>query len=211
MKYLGFSLDEIKNRLAFLDTPSEVAALLDEQAADIKEKVASLTESLEIIGILKEEVIKMQTVDFKKYADIIVNLQMKNDYYWLIKHIDGGTLDGLRTRFDKESALAVIKPINRILDKAVHFHDTGVKPDSRKGQELAESFWEVLTGFAGGDMSLIPKFAGLIQNADTDDKKQKQKQDSAMKFLEPALDFYFTKNGINPFSTDEGAGNDRNE
>jgi hypothetical protein len=86
-----------------------------------------------------------------------------------------------------------------------------VKPDTEEGLELAGSFWEVLTGFADGDMSMIPKFAGFIQNAGPDDKQQKQKQDSAMEFLDAALGFYFTKNGINPFSTDEGASNDKNE
>ena len=35
----------------------------------------------------------MQTVDFSKYADIIVNLQMENKYYGLIKHFDDSMLD----------------------------------------------------------------------------------------------------------------------
>ena len=38
--------------------------------------------------------------------DIIVNLQMKNDFYWLIKHFDDQTLDHIRSRFDKESGMA---------------------------------------------------------------------------------------------------------
>lgn len=35
----------------------------------------------------------MQSVVLKNMPDIIVNLQMKNDYYWLIKHFDDQTLD----------------------------------------------------------------------------------------------------------------------
>ena len=50
----------------------------------------------------------MQSVDFKKYADIIVNLKMKNDYYWLIKHFDDQTLDHIRSHFDKDSGKAFI-------------------------------------------------------------------------------------------------------
>ena len=51
----------------------------------------------------------MQTVDFKKYADITINLQMKNDYYWLIKHFDEQLLYHIRNRFDKESGMAFIE------------------------------------------------------------------------------------------------------
>ena len=54
----------------------------------IEEKIKQLQNTLSAIKALKVEVNQMQTVDFKKYADIIVNLQMDNEYYWLIKHFD---------------------------------------------------------------------------------------------------------------------------
>ena len=80
LKSLGFSLDDIKNRLAPLDTPADVADALAAQAAAVREKIAVLTESLTAIETLRAEVLQMQTVDFKKYADIIVNLQMKMSF-----------------------------------------------------------------------------------------------------------------------------------
>lgn len=106
MKHLGFSLDDIKNRLVSLDTPEQVANALEEQADALRKKIESLREALRQTEALREEVLKMQSVDFKKYADIIVNLQMKNDFYWLIKHFDDKTLDHIRSRFDKDSGLA---------------------------------------------------------------------------------------------------------
>ena len=88
LKHLGFSLDDIKNRLIPLDTPAEIAAVLTEQAAAVKQKIDSLSESLGELEVLREEVLQMQSVDFKKYADIIVNLQMKNDFYLLHERRD---------------------------------------------------------------------------------------------------------------------------
>ena len=79
--------------------------ILSEQAAAIREKIADLIESLSEIEALKTEVIEMQSVDFKKYADIIINLEMKNDFYFLIKYFDSETLDRIRSRFDKESSI----------------------------------------------------------------------------------------------------------
>ncbi|MDE7275195.1 MAG: MerR family transcriptional regulator, partial [Lachnospiraceae bacterium] len=97
LKHLGFSLDDIKNRLIPLDTPAEIADVLMEQAAVVRQKIESLSESLRELEVLREEVLQMQSVDFKKYADIIVNLQMKNDFYWLIKHFDDQVLDHIRS------------------------------------------------------------------------------------------------------------------
>ena len=51
--------------------------LLSPSAESIRKKIEQLTASLTAIEQLKEEVLQMQAVNFKKYADIIVNLQMK--------------------------------------------------------------------------------------------------------------------------------------
>ena len=73
LKSLGFSLDDIKRRLISLETPTDVATALTEQADSIREKKEQLTDSLTAIEQSKTEVLQMRTVSFKKYADIIVN------------------------------------------------------------------------------------------------------------------------------------------
>ena len=88
LKSLGFSLEDIRGRLIFLDTPDDVATALAGQAADIEKQIRVLSETLADIKALREEVLQMQTVDFKRYAAIITNLQMKNEQYRLIKYLD---------------------------------------------------------------------------------------------------------------------------
>ena len=114
LKSLGFSLSDIKDRLISLNTPAEVADILAQQASVVKEKIEVLSESLNAIEALKEEVLQMQTVDFKKYADIIINLQLDNEYYWLIKHFDSDTLDHIRSRFDIESGRLFMDRFNQL-------------------------------------------------------------------------------------------------
>ena len=65
LKHLGFSLDDIKNRLVSLDTPQEVADALAEQAQAVQRKMESLSRSLRELELLREEVLQMQTVNFK--------------------------------------------------------------------------------------------------------------------------------------------------
>lgn len=198
LKHLGFSLDDIKNRLIALNTPADVADALAQQAAAIREKMVHLSESLKAVEALRTEVLHMQVVDFKKYADIIVNLQMNNAFYWLIKHFDEQTLDHIRSRFDKDSGLTMIDTFMRLQDEAIQLQKDGVPPDSERGQRFATAFWDMIREFTGGDMRLLPKLME-IGHFDGEDQPFRHKQAMANAFIEPALGAYFTRLGINPF------------
>jgi DNA-binding transcriptional MerR regulator len=202
LKHLGFSLDDIKNRLIPLDTPADVAGALTEHAATLREKIENLSESLKAIETLKAEVLQMQSVDFKKYADIIVNLEMKNEFYWLIKHFDDKTLDHFRSRFDKDSGLAFMEAFTSLQGEAIRLQKDGVPPESEQGQNLAKEFWGMLMEFTGGDMSMLSKLME-VENFSGPDNEWKQKQAIASTFIEPALGAYFMTIGYNPL--EEGA------
>jgi DNA-binding transcriptional MerR regulator len=199
MKHLGFSLDDIKNRLVSLDSPTKVAGALAEQAQAIRERIESLSESLESVEALKTEVLQMQSVNFKKYADIIVNLQMKNEFYWAIKHFDDTTLDHIRSRFDKESGSAMIDTFKRLFGEAIRLHDNGLPPDSEEGLALAKAWWDMMMAFTGGDAGLLPEIIHSAETMGSLDDEWKQSQKAALGFLEPALGAYFAKTGRNPF------------
>jgi len=160
MKYLGFSLDDIKNRLISLDTPEEVAAALTEHAEAIRRKLESLEGSLKAIEALKDEVIQMQSVDFQKYAYIIESLQMKNEHYWVIKHFDDELLDHVRTH-DKDSASEISKSLTRLHKKAKMLQKKGTLPESDEGQLLAKEYWDMLMAFSKGNIDLISKLAKI--------------------------------------------------
>ena len=112
LKHLGFSLGDIKNRLISLDTPDEVARVLSEQAAVVRDKIECLSQSLKELEALKEEVLQMQSVNFKKYADIIVNLQMNNEFYFLIKYFDD---DIEKIRHADEEEISSIEGIGPVI------------------------------------------------------------------------------------------------
>lgn len=195
LKHLGFSLDDIKNRLIKLDTPMEVADVLAKQADAVQKKIESLTESLRELHALRGEVLQMQSVDFQKYADIIVNLQMKNDFYWMIKHFDDKMLDHIRGRFDKDSAAAFMQTFTRLQDEAIRLHKEGVSADSDRGQAFARAYWDMITEFTGGDMNVLSELVKLGQEEGLD-AGWKEKQELANLFIEPALSAYFDRQSI---------------
>ena len=198
LKSLGFSLDDIKERLISLETPADVANALTEQADDIRQKTEQLQASLSAIEQLKTEVLQMQTVNFKKYADIIVNLQMKNDSYYLIKRFDDDTLDHIRSQFDKESGLDFMDRFNRLSDEIVQLQKENVPPESEKCQQVVKEYWGLIMEFTNGDMSMLPKLME-VGNIDTATNAWEERQKIVNTYLEPALQVYFSRIGTNPF------------
>ncbi|MCI9132884.1 MAG: MerR family transcriptional regulator [Lachnospiraceae bacterium] len=198
LKHLGFSLDDIKNRLIPLDDPLEVADILEEQAGMLREKIEGLSKALAELETLRGEVLKMQSVDFKKYADIIVNLQMKNDFYWMLKHFDSETLDHIRSRFDRDSGIAFLQRFIRLQEEAISLGSEGVLPKSERGQEFARNYWNMITEFTGGNLSLLPKLMEIRQNEEFN-QEWGPNQAQADAFIEPALEAYFSRLGMDPF------------
>lgn len=203
LKHLGFSLDEIRRNLTSLETPTDVANALTKQADEVKVRISALSETLNELNLLKAEVLQMQTVNFKKYADIIVNLQMKNEFYWLIKHFDDKTLDHVRKRFNRDNGIAFMDAFNRLQDEIVELNNSGVLPDSEMAQDAAKRFWQMVMDFTNGDMSILPGIIN-IGNANYGDNDWGQKQTIVNDYIEKSLDIYFTKLGINPFENAEG-------
>ena len=198
LKSLGFSLNDIKQRLIPLETPTDVATALTEQADSIREKIEQLTDSLTAIEQLKTEVLQMRTVNFKKYADIIVNLQIKNDSYYLIKRFDDDMLDHIRNQFDRESGLDFMDRFNRLSDEIVQLQKENVLPESEKCQQIVKEYWGLIMEFTNGDMSMLPKLME-IGNIDTAANAWEERQKIVNDYLEPALQVYFSKLGVNPF------------
>ena len=198
LKSLGFTLDDIKERLIKLETPKDVANALSEQADDIRNKIKNLQDSLKAIEQLKEEVLQMNTVNFKKYADIIVNLQMKNEFYPLIKRFDDNTLDHIRNKFDKESGLDFMARFNNLSDEIVRLHKEKVSPESEESQKIMGEYWGLIMEFTNGDMSMLPKLME-VGNIDMATNSWEERQKIVNDYVGPALEIYFKRIGINPF------------
>ena len=201
MKFLGLSLAEIKERFNTLETPKEVAGVLREQAEGFREKIASLSETLVTIEKLEAEILQMERVDFSKYAAIVANLQMKNELYWVIKHVDNQTLARLSEHYDKEGAVAIIEKMRDLQDEAIRLQEKGVCPKSEIGQTFAKVFWDTVTEAAGGDVELLKSMVEIVEQ--TEDAVYLEKQAIAERFIDPAMECYFEKTGDNPFEEEK--------
>lgn len=202
LKSLGFSLEDIRQYLNSLDTPQDVAKILTRQSDILRRQIEQLNASLTAIEQLKEEVVQMQAVDFKKYADIIINLQLKNDYYWLIKHFDDQMLEHISKRFTIEDAKIFMRKFEKMQKEALLLQDAGVPAQSEEGQKFAKAYWEMITEFTNGDLHVLEKLMALgmeLGQSQEQTSNGQALQNAAMDYVQQALDHYFTQLGKDPF------------
>ena len=190
LKELGFSLREIKARLGKLDTPEEVRGMLAEQIAQVRRRIASLNASLAAMEALNGEITEMETVNFKKYAAILLNLKVKNERYWMIKYFDDDALDKLRGHVGQEKVAMMTATLNDLYKEAAKLIKKRVSPEGGKGRRFAEKLWLVLLDLTGGDMEMMQILNEQIEKAIQFDKGGDAERMQVQAFMGQALKMY---------------------
>ncbi|MDR2546557.1 MAG: MerR family transcriptional regulator [Lachnospiraceae bacterium] len=191
MKYLGFSLSDIKGKLTNIDTPQDMERALADHAEDLRAKIKVWSQALEAIEILKKEVVQMQTVNFQKYAAIIVNLQMDNEFYGMVKHMDSEFIDRMGEKYTQTQAKDIVDKTKELLNTAIRYKEEGVDPASEKAQALVKEFWERTLEVMDGDIDKLMQMAHKAEQ----EGYLPEIQVKANEFINPALTIYFTKQG----------------
>ena len=80
MQYLGYTLEDIKDRLLNIETPEDISNALAVQVKEIKDRLKTLKDVLVSLEELKKETEQMEIIDWAKYADIVFTLQARMTY-----------------------------------------------------------------------------------------------------------------------------------
>jgi len=199
LKYLGFSLSDIKNCIISLDSPADVVDVLTQQADIIKERIASMTEALQAIEKLKNETLQIETVDFRRYAEIIVRLRNGGKDYWAIKKFNDKILDHVRTNFGDESENITINAWEQLCDEAEKLQQSKIQPASEQGKAFGKKYWDMMSEFICGDMSLLSDLVRFGQNRDGWVSELKEKYERARDFINLSMDEYLNDQDYHPF------------
>lgn len=203
-KSLGFSLEDIKERLLKMDTPEDVCVLLEQQEKMIEEQIKGMKLVKTSLHALKEEVIQMNEVDFNKYADIIQLLKMGNKEYWVIKLFDEELMEYFKNRFSNniDEGKEILNTYKIVVEKAIQFKSRGISPDSDEAITLAAEWWSMIMDFTKGDMSLLTKLMEFNDNKENWDQEMANKQKVIDDYIGLAIDAYLKSIGMG-FPTEE--------
>ncbi len=198
MKYLGFSLDQIKNNLIPLNTPDEVLEVLKNQKNAIQKQIQHLHHIQQAIQQLEKEVTQMQEVDFDKYATIIYMLRIKNENIWPVKHMDPSLLEHISTKYEQDQQISanLYKTWDHLSNQFYKLKKEGISPASPVAQKITQEFWNMVTEFTGGDMQLLNKLMDFEESKDQWDEEIKQRQLYITDYISEAVNIYFKSNNI---------------
>lgn len=203
-KYLGFSLEEIKSRLFSFETPEQVAQALAGQQLVLEEQLKTLQEALQAVKLLRNEVTAIEKVDFNKYAQIIELLRRDCKDYWIWKYFDGSLSDHVLEHFRNAPKLSeqISQAYEELLNEALILKRQNESPESDKSMDFAARWWNMVTDFTKGDMSLLPKLMEYNNDKTHWKKDVAVKQQEADTYVGQCLYHYFLKNGIEIPNTD---------
>lgn len=198
-KYLGFSLDDIKNQILPLDTPTEVFNVLERQKNIIKEQLENLNDALDSINSLQSEIHSIQDVDFQKYADIIELLRLGNKNYWVWKIFDDTLTEHIKSRFSNTPDLGedIMQKYLELLDETLRFKNLNISIESNEGVKLSGLWWKLILDFTGGNMDLLPNLMSFNNEVSNGSYEISKKQNEVNEYLGKLLGNYFKINKIN--------------
>ncbi len=200
LKYLGFSLKDIKEQILALDSPTKVAQALTVQSKAIKAKIKGLNTALKAIDALKKEVTQIKEVDFIKYAHIIFLLRQNNPTYWAVKIFDdkNTTLTKIADKFNgnAQDALNQYNKFKQLQTEALALVNKKEAPTSKASLALAKKWWEYITFFTNDNEEMLKGLMQFKDNREGWDRAVAKKQDIINDFLGQILDNYFKLNNI---------------
>jgi len=199
LKHLGFSLEEIRDRLINLDSPADVAEALENQAAAVQGQIETLTKALADLKTLREETLRMDRVDFARYADLVMLLKEGNDKLWVMR-VAGDKMRARIHELDPEAKKAIGADVLRISASASDLHRRGVDPAGPEGQVLAGELLRTAMAFSDGDPAVIAELVDFESKADQWEGEYAATHDVASRaFLDAAVDVWLRRNG-DPFA-----------
>lgn len=196
MKFLGFSLNDIRDNLISLDTPEDMLEVLSRQEDVVKEKLRDLKQVLSAIDLLRDEIINVKKIDFEKYAQIIELLRMNKESYWVIKSLDDNTLAHIQDKFTEETGAIFFDKWESLCKEIITLQEKGETPESEGGQKIATNWWAMVMDFTGGDMTLLPKLMEFNNNRENWDKKAIERMTLVDEFIKKAMEIYFTNQSV---------------
>ena len=199
LKSLGFSLDDIRDRLLALDSPLAVAAALTEREELLAKQIAALQQTLTAVAALRDETLLMGQVDFSRYALIVDLLAEPVLDHWFARHVSDEFIKRVETLGEQKSD-QILATQQQLLKEATDLQAANVAPHSEVGITWATRWWNMIEDFTGGDLSLLPELDKLRPEIEESDAEYWSSFTAVETWLASALGAYFGRIGHNPFA-----------
>jgi DNA-binding transcriptional MerR regulator len=196
-KSLGFSLEEIRDRLLPVDSSPELERLFAKQKEAISERIAHLQNAMSLLDKLTDEVKTQREISVENLFAFIGAIRMGNPYSFMVRHFSGSQLNHIFDQLGDDDIVAEFnKKSSDLTEKLLLLYRRHEDPESVEAQELAEKWWGLMMMITKGDPSLMQRVFAIGSDDDNWPAEEKELLAANKNLLGSALTVYLNKKGI---------------
>lgn len=201
LKYIGLSLDEIKEQLSEQNDGPDIQKIIARQIRILEKQISCLQEVRATLEYVSQNTNEDMEVDFAQVADAIFSIRAVEKRDWLsLDEFDPDLKSHIedRERSDKHFTRRLASQFDTISSLMYELVQAEADPADGEGQAAAKAMWDMIQDFTDGDRNLLPQLMGFNQEKDNWPAEMRERQEAIDDFMGRALALYLEKQSIDP-------------
>jgi len=193
LKSLGFSLEEINEKILDLNTSADLKNIFTMQRNALTGQIEQLNN---IVGMLDTAIAETNTdqeINMDRLITIMESMKRGNPYAFVIRYFND---DQLKSFAIQLFTMPENMKVKEVFDKLKELYEKGVDPKGEEGQELAKRWWIMVNEFSSGDINLLMSLINAGLDISNWPYEARDIQEPIKNFLVKALNFYIHNNGF---------------
>lgn len=194
LKSLGFSLEEIKDKILDLKTSSDLKEALSQQRDVLTAQIENLNHTVKMLDTAIAETENGKTVNMDRLIMIMESIKRGNPYTFVVRYFDDDQLKNYAVRlFGTTDDMNDVKAVFSRLEE---LYKAGADPAGKDGQEFAKRWWGMVDRFTEGDLKLLKSLIYVGRDIQNWPDEAEEVKKPIKNFLVRALKIYLQHNDI---------------
>ncbi len=195
LKSLGFSLDEIKDKILKSKNSSDFEKVFTQQRKILLKRISNLNKIVDTLDSVITETKEGKEISLDRLFTIMELMKQGNPYSFVVRYLNDKQLKSVSNRLLNSSGKYkdLAKEVFAQLD---NLYRQGADPAGKDGQELAQCWWNMVNEFTAGDIDMLETLILAGRDIGNWPEETKNIRESIENFLEKALNIYLQNNGI---------------
>ncbi|WP_158301716.1 MerR family transcriptional regulator [Paenibacillus mesophilus] len=189
-KSLGFSLQEIRDKVVKRPKLSQIEQILHEQEVVLYRKIEDAHASLASIAAFRTAISVGNYPSWQLLTDFIRTLRNSNLLDWGQYTFDDAQKEMLGNHFAQKEAFDFYHTWRAIALKAVTLAMSGVAPEDPTAQELAQAWWKMVLEVTKGDDERIHALAQIQEDRASWPEGDRELMDASQSFIDLSVKHY---------------------
>lgn len=195
LKSLGFSLDEIKNKILKSGCSDELAEMFTEQRGILSEQIKVLSRIIDTLDQAVEEIKSGQQISLERLTTILHLMKEGTAYAFVLRYFSEEQYRNLEKHFESpEKYRNFTEKSEALFHRLILLHRRGENPAGPEGQKFAAEWWNMVGEFAGGDRGMLETLISVGHDMERWPPETSEIQKPIKDFLSEALNLYLKKN-----------------